>query len=109
VGIPELKHGDGLIVYAATRGIKAFCEVVGEVRRPKDKQEAPWAGGVFRYGFIFPFRVVMEFDQPISTRFSSQKLQGTSITTSQLRRGFSSINTEDGKYLLSTLSTKKKD
>ena len=105
---PELQNGDGLIIYAATRGFIAFCEIVGEVRRPKDKLEAPWAGGVFRYGLILPFEVVMEFDQPISAVFSSQKLQGTSITTTQLRKGFSPINTEDGKYLLKTLSTKQK-
>lgn len=100
VAKPDLHKGDGLIVYAASRGFKAICKINGDARRPIDKQEAPWAGGVFRYGLVIPFAVVEEFEEPIAAQFPNQRLNGTSITTTQLRRGFSSITAEDGKAVL---------
>ena len=42
--------GDTLIVYHAGSGLIAACETTGEWRTPKSKEEAPWAGGIFRYG-----------------------------------------------------------
>lgn len=104
VGKPDLHNGDGLVVYAASRGLKAICKITGDSRRPIDKQEAPWAGGVFRYGLVIPFEVVEEFEEPVATQFSNQRLIGTSITTTQLRKGFSAINAEDGLFILSLLS-----
>ena len=103
---PDLTQGDGLFVYAASRGIKAICEIIGEARMPRGKDEAPWAGGIFRYGLVFPIKVIKEFEEAISGSFFDQKLEGTSISTSQLRRGFAPVTAKDGQNLFKLLSDK---
>jgi len=106
--LPDCKSGDGLLVYAASRGLKAICQIVGTPRIPLGKSEAPWAGGIFRFGLIVPFKLVIELREPIEFPFNDQKLQGTSISTTQLRKGFSRVSLVDGKFLSDKVSKVQK-
>lgn len=107
--LPDCKPGDGLLVYAASRGLKAICQIVGTPRTPVGKSEAPWAGGIYRFGLIVPFQLMIELKDPMAFPFIDQRLLGTSISTTQLRSGFSRVSLVDGKFLYGKLSKVHKD
>jgi hypothetical protein len=95
--------GDTLIVYHAGSGLIAACETTGEWRTPRSKEEAPWAGGIFRYGKIIPFKLTAQLESPAKISFESNKMSGTSISLVVLRRGFGIISEKDGKTLLALM------
>jgi hypothetical protein len=98
------KPGDILIVYHAGNGLRSICEVTGTWKSPSSKDEAPWAGGIFRYGKVFPFRVLKEVEVPIKVTFESNKIIGTDINLTILRRGFGMVSKKDGKRLFEMFS-----
>ena len=93
------KIGDILIIYHAGHGLRSVGEVTGSWKSPSSKDEAPWAGGIFRYGKVFPFKVLKEVDLPIKLTFESNKITGTDINLTILRRGFGLVSKKDGKKL----------
>lgn len=103
----QATKGDYLIFYLATKGFFAVAEVKGPMRRPISKDDAPWAGGLYRYGVIIPFEILIELETPLKKTFSSMRVEGTSITASTLRRGFAPISSQDGRNLYNELVTLK--
>ena len=77
----------------------AVCKVTGPARSPKDKSEAPWAGGVFRYGIIVPFKLLIEVEQPIAVRFKNGKPENFNFSLNVLRRGFGLLSSADGRKI----------
>ena len=103
VTLPEVKSGDRLFIYRASKGIIATATVSDKIRIPLERAETPWAGGLFRYGALVPFNQVIEYDSPVKVTFVKMRITNTSISATALRRGFSSISDSDAQELISLL------
>ena len=104
----QAKTGDLLLFYLASVGFLGFGQVTGAMRIPSSKQEAPWAGGIFRYGVILPFNLLREVETPSKVNFVDNKIYGTGVSTTLLRRGFAQVSTQDGLKIQESFILKKK-
>lgn len=93
------KSGDYLIFYLAGAGFLGLGIVTGKMKIPVDKSEAPWGGGIFRYGVVLPFRLITESLTPTKISFIDNKIPGTKISATLLRRGFAIISAQDGLFV----------
>jgi hypothetical protein len=109
VTLPDVKPGDRLFIYRASKGLIATATVTDKIRIPIDRSEAPWAGGLFRYGALVPFSKVIEFEFPVKVVFEKMRILNTAISVTALRRGFSSITESDANELISHLKRASKD
>jgi hypothetical protein len=100
VKLDKAKAGDRLVFYASGKGFLGVAEVIGPMRRPTTPDQAPWPGSHYRYGAVIPFALDLELDPPMKVIFPKMIIEGTSIHTSRLQKGFSMITGEDGNYLL---------
>ena len=75
-------------------------------RTPLDKSEAPWAGGVIKFGLIVPFKLTYELVNPQKLKMVNQVFSGTKVGSFTLRRGFAPISDEDGEFILDKISGK---
>ncbi len=105
----QVEAGDGLLFYWAGKGLVGYAVTTGVMKRPQSKDEAPWAGGTFRFGIVVPFELILEVTEPMPIKFVAGTAVGTSLRVTSLRRGFSRVESKDGLYLLKELkaSTKK--
>ena len=106
--LDRAKKGDYLIIYGAGKGLVATAIVTGPMRRPESREEAPWAGGIYRYGAIVPFKILVEPETPVWIPYTNMIINGTSIHTSRLQKGFSMISGVDGNYLLKEMKKNSK-
>jgi len=97
--LDRVKKGDHLVFYAAGKGFIATAIVTGAMKRPTTKDEAPWAGGIYRYGAIVPFKILIELTDPLKIPFTNMMFEDTQIHTSRLQKGFSMISGVDGNSL----------
>lgn len=97
--LDRAKVGDHLIIYAAGRGFIAVGLVTGEMKRPQTREDAPWSGGIYRYGALVPFKVLLELEEPMQIPFTKMVFDGTSVHSSRLQKGFSMISGEDGNFI----------
>ncbi len=88
--------GDYLIFYMARKGFIAIAQLSNGLKVPRSKEEAPWAGGIYRYGAVMPFKLLLELDQPFVKPFKNNMMVDTHISVTGLRKGFTRINPEDG-------------
>ena len=103
VSLDQAVKGDMLLFYFASKGFFAAAELTGAMKQPASKEEAPWAGGIYRYGAIMPFKIKIELDSPIVKPFVDNKIVGTSISTTALRKGFVRISSSDAQIIYSEL------
>jgi hypothetical protein len=90
-GRPHAKAEDHLLIWLAGRGYVAEAVVTGPPTVPRTKEEAPWPGGLHRFGFVVPMRVVVEVREPISFPFVGHVQPDTGVSTAQLQRGMAAI------------------
>lgn len=95
----QIKRGDHLIIYAASKGFIATAIVTGPMKRPSSSSDIPWNGGIYKYGGLVPFKIIAELKIPIKATFTKMTVDGTKIHTSRLQKGFSTISGTDGNYL----------
>ena len=96
INMSQTRKGDYLLFYMASKGFFALAETTGPMKVPASKEEAPWAGGVYRYGAVIPMKILLELDVPMKKAFVDNKIEGTSIAANVLRRGFAQISNHDG-------------
>ena len=104
----QVEPGDGLLFYWASKGLIGQARATSAMKRPLTKEEAPWAGGVFRYGIVIPFSLELELQNPMPFNFKDGIVVGTKLNAACLRRGFSRIDSDDGKFFFSALKLKQK-
>lgn len=107
VNMGQTQKGDYLLFYMASKGFFALAETTGPMKMPSSKEEAPWAGGIYRYGAIIPMKVLFELDAPMKKAFVDNKIEGTSIAANVLRRGFAQISNQDGTTAAEALISEK--
>lgn len=83
--------GDRLFFWVGGRGYVAEAEVTAIPKVPASKSEAPWPGSTYQYGFIVPFALVLEVEDPVYYQFDGQRQRETGISKTQLQRSFSLI------------------
>ena len=108
VNLELVKKGDFLLVFAATRGFISVAQVTGPIKCPMTREEVPWAGGLYRYGALVPFKIIIELDDPLKVSITKMVFDGTAIHTSRLQKGFSMISPDDGKFLYDSMQKSKK-
>jgi hypothetical protein len=102
----EISKGDNVLFYRASRGFIAHGKFTGPARTPLDKSEAPWAGGVIKFGLIVPFKLTYELVNPQKLKMVNQVFSGTKVGSFTLRRGFAPISDEDGEFILDKIDGK---
>jgi hypothetical protein len=96
INMSQTQKGDYLLFYMASKGFFALAETTAPMKTPASKEEAPWAGGIYRYGAVIPMKILLELDVPMKKTFVDNKIEGTSIAANVLRRGFAQISNLDG-------------
>ena len=97
--LKRIKVGNYLIFCAAKKGFLAKVTVDKPMERQTFKDEATWAGGLYRYGANVPFKIDVDHSKLIFTSFVKMIIEGTQINTSRLEKGFSINSAMDGNYL----------
>ena len=103
----QARKGDYLLFYMASKGFFALAEVTGPMKVPTTKEEAPWAGGIFRYGAVIPMKLIFELPTPMKKPFVDNKIEGTAIAANVLRRGFAQIPNHDGVGVVESMIVEK--
>lgn len=108
ISFDAASEGDNLLIYQATAGFIAYCVTSSGLVKPTDRTQTPWAGGLFRYGAILPFKLKIDMRTPLTVKFSNLRIADTQISVASLRRGFSQINVEDGTKILEMMKMQQK-
>ena len=108
LNMTQVEAGDGLLLYWAGKGLIGYALTTGVMKRPQSKDEAPWAGGTFRFGIVVPFELILEVTEPMPLKFVGGTAVGTGLKVTSLRRGFSRIESKDGLFLLKELKASVK-
>lgn len=95
--LDRTKVGDHLLIWVARRGYIAYATASQPMRRPVDKKDAPWPGGLHRFGAIVPFSIDVELNPPLYIKFENQRQKITDVSLFQFRRGFVAINDAAGE------------
>ncbi|HVX69861.1 MAG TPA: hypothetical protein VHA79_09245 [Mycobacteriales bacterium] len=93
------KAGDHLVIWKAGRGYMAEATVTGAARPPASRGEAPWPGGVVRFGLVLPITLVSELQRPIYLPFAGPRQAETGVTKAALQRGLALISDEGGELI----------
>ena len=91
VGASNIKKGDKLVVWLGASGFIAVANIVGLPRNPVSREEAPWGGGLHRFGLVFPIEVTFEPKAPVWLGFQAGSQEKTGMPQYTLRKGFGSI------------------
>lgn len=96
VGSSNIKKDDKLLVWLGSSGYIGIAKIVGSPRNPVSREEAPWGGGLHRFGLVFPIEVIFEPKAPVWLGFQNGKQEKTGMAQFALRKGFSSITDSAG-------------
>lgn len=87
--VPKLN--DQMLFWYARHGFLGFGQVTADSRSPAGPEETPWAGGIYRFSKVIPFKLTFEAPSPIFVPFVSGKQIETGISSFTLQRGFTTI------------------
>lgn len=97
--LDKVKAHDKVAIWQAGKGWIALIEATTDTRRPIDKLETPWGGGLARFGLVFPFLILIEPAAPIELKFIDYKQEKTGMSVFSLRKGFSLVSNEIGEKI----------
>lgn len=75
--------------WVGRRGYVGYGVVTGPARVPKTRDDAPWAGGKYRFTAVVPMKVLVEVQTPIFLPFSHNVQSVTGLNTAYFQRGMS--------------------
>jgi EVE domain len=96
----KARKKDNLLFYLATVGFIGFAEVAEDTRPPKSSAEAPWLGGISRFGLVIPLKPIKEFSKPYKLKFIDKKQEITNLDNSMFQRGYMPINDSVGELIV---------
>ena len=94
IGISEIKKNDQVLVWLGGRGFVATASIVSSPRQPKNRDETPWGGGIYRFGIVIPIVVTFEVKEPVWLGFENGRQILTGLSQFSLRKSFSVIPDE---------------
>lgn len=99
----NVKKDDALFVWLGGRGYAAELIVTGDPRPPESRDETPWPGGLYQYGFIIPFSIVLEVARPVNFPFEGQRQSKTGVTKAGLQRSIALLTTDAAEVIRQAL------
>ena len=90
-GRPRAKKEDRILIWLGGRGYVAEAVVTGPPTEARTEEEVPWPGGLNRYAYLVPIRVVVEVREPVNFPFVGRVQPETGVKTAHLQRGMATI------------------
>lgn len=101
--IPTAKKGDRIFIWLGGKGYVAEAVVTEDPRSPKTRSEAPWPGGLYSFGWVIPFELVLEVKEGVSFPFVGQRQERTGVSKSGLQRSLALLSTEGADVITTAL------
>lgn len=94
-GLAKCEEGDHLLVWHGGRGYMAYGVITGAPFVPRNRAEAPWPGGLYRFTSVVPFKVQLELPTGgIYLKFRDNVQELTGFNTAKLQHSLSAIPDE---------------
>lgn len=87
----NLRKGDHLLFWLTKKGYLGFGTVIDDPRAPNGREEAPWLGGVERFGTVVPFKLDFETPNPLFLKFGKEGQEITGVKPFTLQSGLALI------------------
>lgn len=100
---PSAKKGGRIFIWIGGKGYIAECVVTDDPRPPKSRSEAPWPGGLYSFGWVIPFELVLEIKKGVSFPFVGQHQEKTGVSKSGLQRSLALLSAEAVEVISSAL------
>jgi hypothetical protein len=100
---PRIEVGDHLLFWVGGRGYSAFGVVSELPRPPRDNLEAPWAGGVYAFRTVIPFKLQLEVKTPLWLRFERARQVETDFPSVLFQTGCSLLKDRDASKIVQRL------
>lgn len=100
---PSARKGDRIFVWMGGQGYIAEAVVSEDPRPPKSRAEAPWPGGVYSFGWVIAFELLLEVQKPVWFPFLGPTQQQTGVSKSGLQRGLARLSTEGAEIIAAAL------
>lgn len=101
---PAVRKGDRLFIWQGGKGYVAEALVTEDPRVPKSRDEAPWPGGLYSFGWVIPFDLVLEVKAGVAFPFVGQRQDKTGITKAGLQRSLALMSTEGAAVVSEALA-----
>ncbi|MFE1584916.1 hypothetical protein ACFW6Q_04380 [Streptomyces sp. NPDC058737] len=105
---PSAKKGDHIFIWMGGKGYIAEAVVTEDPRTPKNRSEAPWPGGLYSFGWVIPFDIVLELKDGVSFPFVGQRQERTGVSKSGLQKSLVLLSTEGAKVIGAALRERAK-
>lgn len=105
---PSARKGDRLFVWMGGKGYIAEAVITEDPRPPRRREEAPWPGGTYTYGWVIPFEIIRETKEGVAFPFVGQRQEKTGITKSGLQRSLTVVGDEGVKVIRAGLRERAK-
>lgn len=105
---PSAKKGDRIFIWMGGKGYIAEAVITEDPRPPKSRQEAPWPGGLYSFGWVIPFDIVVEVKAAVSFPFVGQHQERTGVSKSGLQRSLTLVGAEGVKVIRAGLRERAK-
>ena len=100
---PAARKGDRMFVWMGGRGYIAEAVISEDPRPPTSRAEAPWPGGVYSFGWVIAFDLLLEVEKPVWFPFVGPNQQHTGVSKSGLQRGLARLGTEGAEIIAAAL------
>lgn len=98
-----VQKGDRLFIWKSRVGYIAEAAIAGQPRRPMDRSEAPWPGGLRRFSIVIPIEVKQEYPKGFRLNFANDRQEITGLSTNSLRLGLAPITEESAEHISRSL------
>lgn len=105
----RVEIGDHLLFWIGGRGYSAYGVVTEPPRPPRDKSEAPWAGGIYAYRTVIPFEVQLEVARPLFLPFVKARQVETDFPSVLFQNGLSPLSDIDASRVVQHLLLQELD
>ncbi|MFD7767615.1 hypothetical protein [Streptomyces sp. NPDC059787] len=100
---PRAKKGDRIFIWMGGKGYIAEAVITEEPRTPKNRCEAPWPGGLYSFGWVIPFDIVLEVKDGVPFPFIGQRQERTGVSKSGLQKSLVLLSTEGAEVIREAL------
>jgi hypothetical protein len=96
--------GDRLLVWIGGRGYVAEAVVTDPPRPPRNRDEAPWSGGIHRFALVVPMSVAIEVRTPVRLPFMGDRQAETDLPTVMFQRSFALLSETTADHISGLLA-----
>lgn len=97
------RKGERIVIWMGGNGYIAEVEIAADPRIPQSRDEAPWPGGLYTYGWVIPFKIALEVKNGVTFPFVGQQQQRTGVSKAGLQRSLALVSAEGAKVITDVL------